>query len=324
MQNVSEIRNHRFNEIVSNPEHVEISQLEDLSTNLDKNKLELSSGNFNKIFMGEPLFNTVDNIINDSLISNKSKQLTIEKVILNYGEEFFKLHFTKNLNIKNTILKETHNKINSALNDLTIKYTINNFKNLLIGLNKKDIRRRNSIAILFIILLTSEVATAVSFNILIKLVINAHDSERINKTDITVNLGKAIVHKFLIAKYITEEKISIYDNNAIFISENLSRLFKLVSLQEIKDMCKEFTTLEYTWIGSPIIEIMINYSNLFHERMDTKNYVSILRLSIDTSQMHRLGLTGISLSHYPMIVRPNKPNERGVYFPYIMPETTHF
>jgi len=280
-----------------------ISQIENTES-LDQSLHKLSS-------LETPLMNLLKNIF-DSNLSEYDQQLALEKCLIEYELDFINKNID-NPESRNRLLHKTYPKLKSGYDKLIHEYSINKFLKLRQSIDKLnkcnwDINSKdyyNTIVILIIIYLGVDKCISYSFSQIVSLLNNDNDDKK--RTNIVINLANKFIR---LINYIKLEDDHI--------------LNKIVTLDQLKKRLKNITTVGLFELGDTLLHLITDNCDIIKQDVITDNNKSThIVLRINDKFTSDLALAGINLVQLPMLTEPRKIDVKGLYYPYINPDTTN-
>ena len=280
-----------------------ISQIENTES-LDQSLHKLSS-------LETPLMNLLKNIF-DSNLSEYDQQLALEKCLIEYELDFINKNID-NPESRNRLLYKTYPKLKSGYDKLIHEYSINKFLKLRQNIDKLnkcnwDINSKdyyNTIVILIIIYLGVDKCISYSFSQIVSLLNNDNDDKK--RTNIVINIANKFIR---LINYIKLEDDHI--------------LNKIVTLDQLKKRLKNITTVGLFELGDTLLHLITDNCDIIKQDVITDNNKSThIVLRINDKFTSDLALAGINLVQLPMLTEPRKIDGKGLYYPYINPDTTN-
>ena len=283
------------------------SDLSVLLNNLKKIKsIEISKDKLSKWKTGNnSLFDNIDKIF-QSNISQKGKQIALEKVIFEYDIKFF-IENMQVISNEIKIFSQEYSNISTNYDNLIKDYT--KYRSIkLKKLFKKD--KTNAIIILMLIYLNKDQNISLIFKfILNKILFNNQYPDGINKTVLLFQLAKYFTKIFMLSK---ENK-----KNNVFESVK-----NVCSYSELKDLIKKLDENALLKLGDTLYSLVVENSKLIETELRTISITNKeLVVKIHSIYLNKLINSNISLSLLPMVSEPKDVESNGDYYPYYLTNT---
>lgn len=289
----------------------EIKKLNEIRKNL---KSEIKN---NKFQSQSKLFSQLSNIVNNKQIDPNFRQLEIERILIKYENEWFKMQMSDNINpsINSIILHDIYKKIEHKFNTIINKFMRNNFEKLLVNLNSnKEINKNEGITVLLFIYLGKDKIINICFNYITSLLFNNENINGINRTNLIFKIADRLFKTALSVKLNEDDKN---------ISIDLRKLFKILPLNEIILKLNNINEMDKFYLGDTILNIILKECNIFESNVEGRYKDKEIIINISANYRDKLARTSITYNHLPMLVPAQGLNIKQKYYPYLTPEINH-
>jgi hypothetical protein len=253
------------------------------------------------------LYRIIGEILEKRNISNKDKQILIEKCVIDYEMKFFEENF-KSAKVDNIILHETYNNMINYLDRLCKEYKVNKMEKL-----KKELDKGSSKGKVMSLILFMEVEDIVNFIFkqLLDLMSRSFENDfKSNETSLSIDMAERYIR--LVEYFVKKKSEDNKDKN---------------QLQNICNMDDSFFnnlgTESAVILGETLLEIILSNSKLFER--DYKRTGDNVEIFIKTKStfINKLIISSINITQLPMLIKPREVLENNIYSPYYDPEIYH-
>jgi hypothetical protein len=277
-------------------------------------------------------------IIDNKELNNYTKQIGIEKLLLEYDLNWFTNEMKDSLEARSVILHDIYKSFNTNIIYVTIPYIKNNwlkFKVLVNKCNLQDLNSGNTLnltSLLIIIILGNDSVISTSFQNIIELISKSDDNLKVNRTELLFSLAARLI-KFAIYKlnntYLKFKNNDINNPNNTTAKLNdikrINEVLNIISYDELNKALNDIKNSEMSKleIGDTILTFIEKSTKILERKLETHNNNREIFLSINSDYIKKLNLSVINVTQLPMLVNPNSPDETGKYLPYINGEISH-
>lgn len=99
---------------------------------------------------------------------------------------------------------------------------------------------------------------------------------------------------------------------------------ELLPFDKISEIIRGYSEIDKFEIGDTAMNLLENKTSLIDRNVVTDNFKNReVLISISPEYIKKLNVSCINITQLPMLVKPNSPDEKGKYLPYIHGEISH-